>query len=154
MLACARRHSAQPGQPVRRADREWQVLRVGPFLQCSPLAPRAAALAERVPHIPTRHLTSTPGLEMIGCIPGRRGLRALPLIRLPLSRHKESPTMADAINPLCPECEVPVPDETLDRRHFIRLLGGAAATGTVILGATGSTLAAPAEKKPVEKEST
>lgn len=55
--------------------------------------------------------------------------------------------MSDQLEPLCSEC---VTDSTLDRRHFVRVLGGSAAA--LSLGTTlPATVRADAVKKPAER---
>src|SRR5262249_2342593 len=49
-----------------------------------------------------------------------------PLPCLP-PRITRSPTVSENLEPLCPECAPDNPADDLDRRGFIRLLGGSAA---------------------------
>jgi hypothetical protein len=60
--------------------------------------------------------------------------------------------MPDNVKPFCPECDRPDEVEVVDRRNFIRVVGGHAAALTVLAGTTagaGRVLAAE-ESKPVK----
>src|SRR5262245_1368173 len=72
----------------------------------------------------------------------------LPPARLPeRSTPSRRPAMSEPLDPVCNEGDAPEP---LDRREFVRLLGGSAAAVTV-LGTAPRLFAEGKTEKPVEK---
>src|SRR5947209_3643265 len=71
-------------------------------------------------------------------------------------RITRSPTVSENLEPLCPECADDNPAPALNRRQFVRLLGGSAAAvslGTALAPSLLAETKKPTEvKKPAEKK--